>query len=188
MSTNDFKLYVKLSSTKLVITATKNGGEPQKFIQILDDLAAKYVDKDLIGSYINITNPDNLYCVSEEEFKEYKVSCYKKRIFVTTEILDWISILLDLTADQIRDRFEYRRDTTLYSETAVFPNNYEMDVKLCNSDGDGYPWTEAVLFQNNSEVCCSEIDDTFDGIWELEDEDIVYKVEIINVVQNRKRE
>lgn len=54
-----------------------------------------------------------------------------------------------------------------WSKTAVFDNGIEMDIKLCGSR-DGVSWTEAVLFRNGSEVCCSEVSDEFFGEWSLE--------------------
>jgi hypothetical protein len=61
------------------------------------------------------------------------------------------------------------------SETAVFDNGYEIDIKLCSADDGGY-WTEAVLFWNGSEVCCTEPCDDFFGEWELECDGTIYSV------------
>lgn len=54
-----------------------------------------------------------------------------------------------------------------FIETANFGNGFEMDVKCCGTQ-DGPAWTEAVLFKNGSEVCCSEPDEDFFGDWALE--------------------
>lgn len=61
------------------------------------------------------------------------------------------------------------------STTVVFPDGMEMDVKLCGARDD-YPWTEAVLFNHGSEVCCTEVYDEFFGVWELSDDDNEYVV------------
>lgn len=70
--------------------------------------------------------------------------------------------------------------------TATFENGYEMDIKCCGvqyneEDESNTAWTEAVLFCNGSEVCCSEPSDEYLGEWILEtDEDeyvVVVKVE-----------
>lgn len=54
------------------------------------------------------------------------------------------------------------------SHTVVFPDGKQMDVKCCGAQ-DEPSWTEAVLFdQNGCELCCSEVSDRYDGIWELE--------------------
>ena len=54
-----------------------------------------------------------------------------------------------------------------FIETANFGNGFEMDVKCCGTQ-DGPAWTEAVLFKNGSEVCCSEPSEDFFGDWILE--------------------
>ncbi len=58
------------------------------------------------------------------------------------------------------------------TETATFPDGVEMDIKCCGvqyKEGEkNLAWTEAVLFQNGCEICCSEISDEFFGEWELE--------------------
>lgn len=53
------------------------------------------------------------------------------------------------------------------SNTARFSNGMEMDVKLCGAR-DETPWTEAVLFKDGWEVCCSESAESYDDPWELE--------------------
>lgn len=51
-----------------------------------------------------------------------------------------------------------------------------MDIK-CYGAQEECSWAEAVLFDKNScELCCSEISDQYDGIWELEDESRRYVV------------
>lgn len=52
-------------------------------------------------------------------------------------------------------------------QTARFADGMEMDVKLCGAQDDT-PWTEAVLFKDGSEVCCSEPGEAYDGHWTLE--------------------
>jgi len=55
--------------------------------------------------------------------------------------------------------------------TVEFEDGYEMDIKVCGvqfREGESnLPWTEAVLFRNGQEVCCSEPDDVFFGEWIL---------------------
>ena len=67
-------------------------------------------------------------------------------------------------------------------KTAVFDNGYEMDIKCCGvqyEEGEvNTAWTEAVLFHNGSEVCCSDPCDEFVGEWELSDGDNVYVVNV----------
>lgn len=68
----------------------------------------------------------------------------------------------------------------LYSETAVFDDGYEVDIKLCGvryeDGGDNTPWTEAVLFKDSCEVTCTDVSDEFFGEWRLETDDETYVV------------
>ena len=79
-----------------------------------------------------------------------------------------------------------------YSITIKFPNNFEVDIKCCGvqyeepwddeddeDDEDicptsNLPWTEAVLFCNGSECCCTEPSDGIFGEWELECDGVRY--------------
>ena len=76
--------------------------------------------------------------------------------------------------------FSLLSDETTVSFTAVFPDRIEMDIKLCGSDASA-PWTEAVLFQNGSEICCSEPAEDFFGEWELEYNGVIYGVTVVSV-------
>lgn len=70
-----------------------------------------------------------------------------------------------------------------FTKTVKFENGVEMDIKICGvqyneDEASNLPWTEAVLFRNNSEVCCSEPEIDFLGEWILEDDDDEYVVVI----------
>ena len=63
--------------------------------------------------------------------------------------------------------------------TVKFGNGIEMDIKLCGvrydeSEESNKPWTEAVLFKNGREICCTEPDDEFFGEWQCEIGEDVY--------------
>lgn len=75
-----------------------------------------------------------------------------------------------------------------YTETAIFPNGYFMDIKICGvqyQEGeDNRPWCEAVLFdEKGREIACTDADDEFFGEWEIEADDDTYRVDtyIVNV-------
>lgn len=62
--------------------------------------------------------------------------------------------------------------------TAKFENGFEMDVKCCGSK-DEHAWTEAVLFdQRGCQLAYTEPDEEFLGTWELEYEDMRFRVEV----------
>lgn len=57
-------------------------------------------------------------------------------------------------------------------------NDYEMEIQVCTSEDD--VWCQAVLFDNMGiERCCSDVDDTLEGDWELEYNGDKYIVNII---------
>ena len=73
--------------------------------------------------------------------------------------------------------------TNTYSETATFPNGYQMDIKYCGvnyEDGNSNTsWTEAVLFnKHGGQEDYSEIKDEFLSKWELESNNIRYIVDV----------
>ena len=69
------------------------------------------------------------------------------------------------------------------SYTATFEDGYEMDVEVCGvqyEEGESNTaWSQAVLFKDGSEVCCSDVSDDFLGEWELETKEAVYVVNVI---------
>lgn len=59
-------------------------------------------------------------------------------------------------------------DATL-SETATFPDGFDMDIRCCGTDVDSF--TEAILYDRKGKaVALTDPCDTFTGCWELEDE------------------
>lgn len=73
-------------------------------------------------------------------------------------------------------------DSTI-TKTAVFPDGIEMDIKCCGvqyreEEEDNTAWTEAVLFHNGQEVCCTDCFDEYLGTWALMHDDIEYVVTI----------
>ena len=101
---------------------------------------------------------------------------YKKEIKITKMLADEIEYLL-------RHGDPTFGEDLAISKTAVFDNGFEMDIKCCgvqyNEEEPNLAWTEAVLFRNGSEVCCSEPADEFLGEWECTNDTDTY---IVNVV------
>lgn len=69
------------------------------------------------------------------------------------------------------------------TNTAVFSDNIEMDIKCCGVRYDknatsNTAYTEAVLFKNGCEVCCSEPSDEYTGTWTLEYNNDKYTVTV----------
>lgn len=94
---------------------------------------------------------------------------YNRKIVLPHSTVSYIKMLLHMKDGMGED------DTI--SHTAVFDNGIEMDIKLCGADDD-YPWTEAVLFENGCELCHTDVEDEYFGVWEIEYNGDTYIVEI----------
>lgn len=118
-----------------------------------------YSEEDMIepGKYqlINDQNPD------EALVFEY-LPRYIQRVNITPSQAKVIEGYLNASNED-----EYQGEDNTISVTAVFPDGMEMDVKCCGCD-DAPSWTEAVLFRDGSEVCCTDVEEEFPGPWELD--------------------
>lgn len=95
---------------------------------------------------------------------------YRKEIKITKALADEINHLLTEVDE------DFGEDLTI-TKTAVFDNGFEMDIKCCGCLDD-VAWTEAVLFRNGSEVCCTEPCDEFLGEWECTNDINTYVVNV----------
>ncbi len=105
---------------------------------------------------------------------------FEKKLSIPKETLARYKELLTVEPKTESDCL--REDETI-TKTVTFDNGVEMDVKICGVqfiEGESnLPWTEAVLFKNGCEVGCTDTSDTFEGEWELsDDEGNTYKVTI----------
>lgn len=101
-----------------------------------------------------------------------------------------VSLLVHLYLDQEPENKEtcFGEDETV-SITVKFPNDYEMDIKMCGVQYEpgstNTAWTEAVLFRDGSEVCCSEPSDAFFGWWALDYDGDTYAVFIEDFTEDQ---
>lgn len=72
------------------------------------------------------------------------------------------------------------RDT--FTCTADFGGGIQADVKCCGvryREGDSnLAWAEAVLFKDGAQCCYTEIEDSFEGRWELSLDGIEYVIDV----------
>lgn len=101
----------------------------------------------------------------------------KKEIIINREKLATINKYLTVEP-KTEDECLSEDETITY--TAVFDDGYEVDVKCCGvqfREGESnLAWSEAVLFKNGMEVCCTEPEFEFDGEWELADGNKIFTV------------
>jgi hypothetical protein len=96
---------------------------------------------------------------------------FTKNIIVERKLANEINRLL-------AERDESFGEDFAITKTAVFDNGFEMDIKCCGCCDD-VAWTEAVLFHNGSEVCCTEPCDEFFGEWECTNGDDTFITHVI---------
>lgn len=95
-------------------------------------------------------------------------------IKITNAERNLINDLLNLTGDEIYQKYGYKRNETIV-HTAKFPNGIEADIKLVISEEES-PYTEGILLHNGFELAHTELDCTYDGEWNFEHNGIEYIV------------
>lgn len=125
------------------------------------------------------SNIDNLIQSYLEQCVERDADNNKVVIFLTRPQIDKINCLLQTEPTSEEDCFP---EGTTWVFTASFDDEIQMDIKICGvcyEDGkSNLPFTEAVLFDHNSQVCCTEPENYFLGVWELEYQGRTYSVEV----------
>lgn len=94
-------------------------------------------------------------------------------IKISREEMDFINDLLNLSGDEIYQKYGYKRDETII-HTAKFSNGIEADIKLVICEES--PYTEGVLLHDGYELTCTDPDDTYDGEWDFEVNGVKYIV------------
>lgn len=103
-----------------------------------------------------------------------QVRVLQKTIVIPHDEAKQIQMALDPNADPQTLVKRFYPNTVPFLHTAIFDEHYEMNIKVCAPDDiedgtKGNPlWTEAVLFYDGSELCCTEPADDYFGGWELE--------------------
>lgn len=113
---------------------------------------------------------------------------YYQEIRVPQATLEQISTYLTVEPTSRNEHLD-EDETIIY--TANFGNGIEMDVKCCGVQWNDYTdedieygetntaWSEAVLFDNGSEVACEYGEDDFSGEWRMEYDGDVYIANIV---------
>lgn len=115
-----------------------------------------------------------------KSYERSNIMNHQKTISIEPCIANYIKKLLNMTGREIYDKYGLTRDETI-TETAIFEEtDYEMDIKLIIPiDENDTPWTEAVLFYDGYEVCCSDVEYEFFGLWELDTDTDNFIVHIV---------
>ena len=108
------------------------------------------------------------------------MATYTKAIEINKDVQEKIEFLMK----EPQSESEWLGDGVYYCYTVEFEDGYFMDVEICGVSsyeglGNDRAWMQAVLFNNHCcEVSCSEVEDDFFGIWELEANGKTYSVTI----------
>lgn len=103
-----------------------------------------------------------------------QIRVLQKTIVIPHDEAKQIQAALDPNANPQTLAEQFYPASVPFLYTAVFDEHYEMDLKVCVPNDieditEGNPlWTEAVLFYDGSELCCTEPADDYFGEWELE--------------------
>ena len=105
---------------------------------------------------------------------------YKGKIKISKDKANWINKILFTEPE---DEDECFGEDETYTEEYVFENGMRICIDICGVQYDedeesNLPYTQAVLYDKNCEIECSEPCEDFFGEWELETDDDVYIVEI----------
>ena len=95
-------------------------------------------------------------------------------IKISREEMNFINNLLNLSGDEIYQKYGYKRDETII-HTAKFSNGIEADIKLVISEEES-PYTEGVLLHDGYELTRTDPDDAYDGEWDFEFDGLKYIV------------
>ena len=116
------------------------------------------------------STPDNTAVEQAQDQMHKEVQTIK----ISSKEMKLINDLLNLTGDEIYQKYRYKRDETI-THTTKFSNGVEADIKLVICE-DEHPYTEGVLFHNGFELTCTEPGCTYDGEWNFECNGIEYTV------------
>ena len=98
---------------------------------------------------------------------------YRTILYISAADLEQINKYL---AAKTEEEYQGEDNTIIY--TVKFPDGKEMDVKCCGCQAEP-SWTEAVLFDDHGyEIGCSDVEEDFDGPWELEVDGVRYITEV----------
>lgn len=97
------------------------------------------------------------------EYSEPVSKVYVETIHVSMDKLDQIYSYIFGKGDK----------DDVITETAVFPDGIEMDIKACGEIDDP-GWTEAALFRNGNECGHTDCKEKFEGVWSIQRDGILY--------------
>lgn len=116
----------------------------------------------LLAKYnIRVEKPEPIMTIKGNKHSQIKSEHLNTQtIFITKEQDVYIQKALHSNMMKVDETF---------SVTARFADGCQMDIKCCGGGEDDCAWTEAVLFlPNGQEIKHSDVDEEFDGVWELQ--------------------
>jgi len=108
------------------------------------------------------------------------MATFERTVYVKSSFIEMIERYLH---EEPKDRKSCLGEDETISVTAKFDNGMEMDIKCCGvqyKEGESNTaWSEAVLFENGSQVAYTDPSDKFAGDWELEENGDTYIAHIV---------
>jgi hypothetical protein len=100
---------------------------------------------------------------------------HQKTIYISPQENAYYNELLNMTGDQIYEKYGLKRDEA-FVHTAHFDDNVEIDVKLVICDGENKPYVEAVTLKEGEEQGFTDPDEIILGEWYGEADNEAYTV------------
>ena len=137
--------------------------------------AAEGISKYLLGKYVDRITAD-------EGCLALHLAMKTRTVEIPSKTLSAIRRYLEVEPE---DEKSCLNEDEKLSYTADFGDGFEMDVECCGVqywEGEvNTAWAQAILFRNGCELVCTEPCDTFDDMWELEYDGMLYVAEIKEV-------
>lgn len=106
----------------------------------------------------------------------------RRELRIPADVAERYDKLMDPPGGELDyDKNDIPRYACLERWTVRFDGSYEADVKVCSGDSSQKDplWSEAVLFLDGRQVCCTDAGDQIAGEYELEHDGNRFVVDVI---------
>ena len=143
--------------------------------QKIKDFTDESSNDEIAGYVKGIVNLETeLYSIVEKE-RNFMI----QNIIISKKEIELIDNLLNMTGNEIYQKYGFKRDETIINHSVKFPNGIEADIKLVICGDEEKPYIEGILFHNGFELICTESFNVYNKEWNFEYDGVEYIVNII---------
>ena len=100
---------------------------------------------------------------------------YRTEVVVDKETIDLWNKILEMTGNEIYQKYGFKRNENLCVPTGIFSNGYQIDISIVICEGEETPYIDTVLFdENNCEINCEVAESSIDDEYHLSDDEDDY--------------